>query len=59
MNSMREHGFLPEYPVEFTIRDDKKLRLHQGHHRVGVALELGIASVPVRFRFAHLMKKRR
>jgi len=54
--SVRQRGFLPKYPVEFVISSDPKLRLHQGHHRIGVAIALAIPAVPVRFWFAHLGK---
>lgn len=49
--SMRTNGFLVQFPVEFRITKELKLRLHQGHHRVGVALLLQIAEIPVRFIF--------
>lgn len=51
MVSMQKHGFDPAQPVEFRFTREAKLKLHQGHHRVGVALELGITEIPVRFLF--------
>lgn len=54
--SISKHGFLPAYPVQFVISSEPTLRLHQGHHRIGIAIELGIAFVPVSFWFADLGK---
>lgn len=51
VESMRNDGFHPDRPVEFILGKYPKRRLHQGHHRLGVALELGITPIPVLFRF--------
>ncbi len=48
--SIREQGFDPLRPLTFLIRKNwQKIRLHQGHHRLGVAEELGVSEVPVLF----------
>ena len=51
-HSMKEHGYNSSKPVEFRIkRSNQKRNLHQGHHRITIADELGIQEVAVVFKF--------
>ena len=59
VRSMREEGFRESEPVEFMIGKQWPLRLHQGHHRVGVADLLGISPIPVRIWYAELWRAAR
>jgi len=48
--SIREHGFDPLRPLTFLVRKDwQKILLHQGHHRLAAAGQLGLDEVPVLF----------
>ena len=48
--SIKVDGFNEEFPILIMLRrennDDKIL---EGHHRLNIAIELGLATVPVRF----------
>ena len=48
--SIDKDGFNEEFPILIMLRrennDDKIL---EGHHRLNIAIELGLATVPVRF----------
>ena len=48
--SIEKDGFNEEFPILIMLRrennDDKIL---EGHHRLNIAIELGLATVPVRF----------
>ena len=48
---IRIQGFKEEYPITIMLlrKDGKKDKILQGHHRLNMAIELGIATVPVRF----------
>lgn len=41
-DSMKEHGFIPAYPIHCTLKGGK-LQIKAGHHRFEVAQELGLA----------------
>jgi hypothetical protein len=48
--SIREDGFDPLRPLTFLVRKNwEKIVLHQGHHRLAAAAELGVVEVPVLF----------
>ena len=50
--SIQRDGFDPLRPMSFLVRKHAgKQTLHQGHHRLGIALELKLDSVPVIFIF--------
>ena len=44
-------GFRTDFPITVMLRrkDGAKDKLLQGHHRLSIAIELGLATVPVRF----------
>jgi len=42
MASMREHGYIPAYPLHVTKNSHGKLEIKAGHHRLTAAKELGI-----------------
>ena len=48
--SIKTNGFNEEYPILVMLRrengDDK---IFEGHHRLNIAIELGLETVPVRF----------
>ena len=48
--SIEKDGFNEEFPILIMLRrennDDK---IFEGHHRLNIAIELGLATVPVRF----------
>ncbi len=48
---IKREGFRPELPITLMLRrkDDVKDKILQGHHRLSIAIELGLATVPVRF----------
>ena len=48
---IRTQGFEDKYPITIMLlrKDGKKDKILQGHHRLNMAIELGIATVPVRF----------
>jgi hypothetical protein len=52
--SIRTHGFKDEFPIVVLLRRTAGLRdrLLQGHHRLAIAIELGLPVVPVSFAYA-------
>ena len=44
-------GFRPDLPITVMLRrkDNIKDKILQGHHRLAIAIELGLATIPVRF----------
>lgn len=50
-NSIREKGFLDSEPIDIMLcrLTGAKDCVNNGHHRLGIALELGLASIPVNF----------
>ena len=48
---IKTQGFKDDYPIIiFLLRKErKKDMIFQGHHRLNIAIELGISRVPVRF----------
>lgn len=40
--SMKEHGFIPAYPLHCSKSDRGKLQIKAGHHRFEIAQELGL-----------------
>lgn len=44
-------GFRPDLPITVMLRrkDDAEDKILQGHHRLSIAIELGLPAVPVRF----------
>ena len=50
-NKIEREGFRPDLPITVMLRrtDDMKDKVLQGHHRLSIAIELGLAEVPVRF----------
>jgi hypothetical protein len=52
---IEREGFRPDMPITIMLlRDDKaddraKDKILQGHHRLSIAIELGLPAVPVRF----------
>lgn len=51
LDKMDVFGWKPDNPAVIMIRRKKKCRLWDGHHRLGVAMELGIKYIPVRFKY--------
>ena len=48
--SIRQEGFKEEFPVIIMLRrENNEDKLFEGHHRLNIAIELGLATVPVRF----------
>jgi hypothetical protein len=48
--SIRQNGFKEEYPLIVMLRrEDNEDKLYEGHHRLNIAIELGLETVPVRF----------
>lgn len=51
-DSIHDNGFDPLRPLSFLVRMRwTKILLHQGHHRLAAAKELGLTQVPVFFIF--------
>ena len=48
---MREHGWDKDAPAHVEVDLQGRARLSEGNHRVGVAIELGRAVVPVEFHY--------
>ena len=50
-DKIHREGFRQEYPIMVMLRrkDDAEDRILQGHHRLSIAIELGLDVVPVRF----------
>ena len=48
--SIRHKGFNEEFPIIIMLRQmDGEDQILQGHHRLNIAIELELATVPVRF----------
>ena len=48
--SIKKNGFNEEYPLIIMLRrEGGEDKLFEGHHRLNIAIELGLATVPVRF----------
>ena len=48
--SIRQEGFKEEFPIIIMLRrEGGEDKLFEGHHRLNIAIELGLATVPVRF----------
>ena len=48
--SIRKEGFKEEFPVIIMLRrEGGQDKLFEGHHRLNIAIELGLATIPVRF----------
>ena len=48
--SIRHKGFNEEFPIIIMLRQvDGEDQIFQGHHRLNIAIELGLATVPIRF----------
>ena len=48
--SIKSHGFNEEYPILIMLRrENNEDQLLEGHHRLNIAIELGLETVPVRF----------
>ena len=48
--SIEKEGFKEEFPIIIMLRrEGGEDKLFEGHHRLNIAIELGLATVPVRF----------
>ena len=48
--SIKREGFKEEFPIIIMLRrEGGEDKLFEGHHRLNIAIELGLATVPVRF----------
>ena len=48
--SIKQEGFKEEFPVIIMLRrEGGQDKLFEGHHRLNIAIELGLATIPVRF----------
>ena len=48
--SIRKEGFKEEFPIVIMLRrENNEDKLFEGHHRLNIAIELGLSTVPVRF----------
>ena len=48
--SIRHKGFNEEFPIIIMLnRENNKDQIFQGHHRLNIAIELELSTVPVRF----------
>jgi hypothetical protein len=48
--SIKQDGFKEEFPVIIMLRrEGGEDKLFEGHHRLNIAIELGLATIPVRF----------
>jgi hypothetical protein len=48
--SIKKNGFKEEYPLIIMLRrENNEDKLYEGHHRLNIAIELGLETVPVRF----------
>jgi len=48
--SIKREGFKEEFPIVIMLRrEGGEDKLFEGHHRLNIAIELGLATVPVRF----------
>ena len=59
--SIRHKGFNEEFPIVIMIKrvNNKHDQIFQGHHRLNIAIELGLPTVPVRFITAEEQQQRR
>ena len=50
-DKIRQEGFRWKYPIIIKLRrkNNKHDQIFQGHHRLNIAIELGLPTVPVRF----------
>ena len=49
-DKIRQEGFRWKYPIIIKLRrENNKDQILQGHHRLNIAIELELPSVPVRF----------
>ena len=48
---IRTHGFNDNHPITIMLlrKNGKKDKILQGHHRLNMAIELGVVAIPVRF----------
>ena len=48
--SIRHKGFKEEFPIVIMLRrENNEDKLFEGHHRLNIAIELELPSVPIRF----------
>ena len=48
--SIEKEGFNEEFPIVIMLRrENNGDKLFEGHHRLNIAIELGLATIPVRF----------
>ena len=48
--SIEKEGFNEEFPIVVMLRRENNAdQIFQGHHRLNIAIELGLETVPVRF----------
>jgi len=48
--SIEKEGFNEESPIVIMLRrENNEDKLFEGHHRLNIAIELGLATIPVRF----------
>ena len=48
--SIKREGFKEEFPIAIMLRrEGGEDKLFEGHHRLNIAIELGLTTVPVRF----------
>lgn len=48
--SIRHEGFNEEFPIIIILYEgNREDEIFQGHHRLNIAIELGLSTVPVRF----------
>ena len=48
--SIEKDGFNEEFPIVIMLRrENNEDKLFEGHHRLNIAIELGLATIPVRF----------
>ena len=48
--SIKDNGFNEEFPILIMLRrENNEDMIFEGHHRLNIAIELGLETVPVRF----------
>ena len=48
--SIKDNGFNEEFPILIMLRrEGGEDQIFEGHHRLNIAIELGLATIPVRF----------
>ena len=49
--SIEKEGFKEEFPIVVMLRRENRIKdqIFQGHHRLDIAIKLGLETVPVRF----------